>query len=786
VQIGGVTIDISKVEMIVKVFVIREVDMKRIGFYLIMLIGMMLCWGCGDHKITESTETEAGLSEYRMAQLDMTQICGFGKVQDEYVCIGEAENGGYIRLTGEKPDGDFRQEELKLDSVMDETDMITAADMDEAGSMYLAVSRMDDKRDITGRIVKVMPDDTVQILADHIEENVKNIRLTADGYIIGCADGVIQCFSMEGQKKYEIENSDYTDICVAGDKLVVLTARDIETYDISDGHMLETITSFDDTLTEGLEDAASEKGKDALSCSNIMKYDEKSDQIYIMLGTGLFAYKLSDKLGTRLTTFKSADIRYDFVVEDSDTFVAVTGDKSGNKRIVVYSSSDAYAAYNSTKEASDSRTVTVYSLYYTESYENLITWYESDHSDITVQYIWGVDDQNGISEKDAISSLNTQLLAGEGPDVIIMDGLNVKSYENTGVLMDLSQVLDDIQKENPSCLKNVLYTYKNEDGSVYAIPAMETFTAVIGPEAEIRNVTDVQSLVAYINSQDKPADGNDLSFYYLESYFDTLYPVYASEIVDMEEHYDREMLKKFLEDLRLLYDLEMARTTQDQINDWTARFGAYEENIKDNYSGYMSPLFNREWSGRKLAFVDMKTMSEAWLFYSIKEDSMVGMEDNTANRDYDYEPWGTDEGMIYVPNTILAVNSKKENRDSAVEFVKALFSAEVQKKYYGTECGNPVNMDGVRAWNEDALSMGTPGGAVEVGGNNYLNWTYWRTDEYLEDYIDKLSRLCVPSNPDVRIRSMIRENATDYLEGNASLEDTLNIIDKLLNVYLKE
>ncbi len=58
--------------------------------------------------------------------------------------------------------------------------------------------------------------------------------------------------------------------------------------------------------------------------------------------------------------------------------------------------------------------------------KNLITWYESDHSDITVQYIWGVDDQNGISEKDAISSLNTQLLAGEGPDVIIMDGLNVK------------------------------------------------------------------------------------------------------------------------------------------------------------------------------------------------------------------------------------------------------------------------------------------------------------------------------------------------------------------------
>lgn len=178
--------------------------MKRIGFYLIMIIGMMLCWGCGDHKITESTETEAGLPEYKMAQLDMAQICEFGKVQDEYVCIGEADNGGYIRLTGKKPDGDFRQEELKIDSVMDETDMITAADMDEAGCLYLAVSRMDDKRDITGKIVKVTPDDTVQILADHIEENVKNIRLIADGYIIGCSDGMLQCFSMEGHMKYEI------------------------------------------------------------------------------------------------------------------------------------------------------------------------------------------------------------------------------------------------------------------------------------------------------------------------------------------------------------------------------------------------------------------------------------------------------------------------------------------------------------------------------------------------------------------------------------------------------
>ena len=183
--------------------------------------------------------------------------------------------------------------------------------------------------------------------------------------------------------------------------------------------------------------------------------------------------------------------------------------------------------------------------------------------------------------------------------------------------MELSKVYDDILQENPDCLENVLNAYRNSDGSIYAIPAMETFTAIIGPENEVKNVTDARSLAAYISSQDRPEYGNDLSFYYWECYFDTLYPVYASEIVDSDGNYDAEMLRKFLEDLKLLYDTEMERTTQDQIDEWTAEWGSYSDQVKRAInSEYMSPLFNRSWSGRKSAFVNMKTMGESWRFYT--------------------------------------------------------------------------------------------------------------------------------------------------------------------------
>lgn len=231
----------------------------------------------------------------------------------------------------------------------------------------------------------------------------------------------------------------------------------------------------------------------------------------------------------------------------------------------------------------------------------------------------------------------------------------------------------------------------------------------------------------------------------------------------------------------------MDRTTQEQIDEWTNEFGTYSEQTKKTVNtAYMSPLFNREWSGRRFALVNMKTTVESQYFYSIKEDSMAGNEANTVNEGYDYELWGNGDGTVYVPNTIFAINNKDEKKDVAIRFVKDMFSSDMQKLYYGVECGNPVNMDGVRAVNEMALEMGTPGGIVNVGGNDYMNWAYWRTDEYLEDYINKLRQLKSTSNPDVRVRSMIRDKIPAYLEDGVSIDETVESIDSSLSVYLSE
>lgn len=767
--------------------------MKRISFLLLFLIVMIFCCGCSSGAGGSSEDAAASdgstqeLVEYPASKLKASAIYGFAKTQDGYMCIGENSKGERVKLTAKTLDGGFEEETMYLGPSVTDADMLSAAYIEEDGGSYLALSSISEDRSVTSMIMHVLPSGVLKILAEGIEGNVKNIRMLDDGYIAGCSDGVIRRFSMEGDVLYTIDSGEYTDMCVAGDKIVVLNERNILTYNVSDGKAVDTITSFDEVMTDGLAETFNTKGMDALSCKNIMKYDDAEGKLYIMLSNGLFEYKLDDKLGIRLISFTDSDIAYDYAIEDKNTFVTIVGNQNGKKNMVVYSSDTKYAALDSEKNDTH-KNVTLYSLYYMNSYENLITFFEGNHEDMSIDYIWGVDDENGISESDAISSLNTQLLAGEGPDVIIMDGLNVRSYEDTGVLMELSQVYDEIIQKNPDCLETVLNTYRRDDGTMYAIPSMESFIALVGHGDEIKDVKDVPALVDYIHSKDIPKQGNDLRFYYWQCFFDTLYPVYAADIVDINGNYDKDMLRKFLEDVKTLYDAEMERTTQEQIDEFAATYPPYEEIIKKSVNClYMDYLFNREWSGQEMAFVNMRTVVEPRYVYSIIEDNYPGNEVNTINADYDYAIWGNGNGNVYMPNTILAINNKEENKATAIEFVVELFSPSSQEFYTGVDYGNPSNMDAVRLANEFALSVGTPGGGSgDLGGVVYSEWDYWRTDEFLEDYISKLRSLETPANPDVRVKNMIRDNVEDYMEGNMSLDDTFDAIDKLLEVYISE
>lgn len=72
----------------------------------------------------------------------------------------------------------------------------------------------------------------------------------------------------------------------------------------------------------------------------------------------------------------------------------------------------------------------------------------------------GVSEEDGKTVSDAIRSLNTEIMAGNGPDIILMDGLPIVDYIEKGVLEDLSDMVESVKENGEEFFENVLSSYK--------------------------------------------------------------------------------------------------------------------------------------------------------------------------------------------------------------------------------------------------------------------------------------------------------------------------------------
>lgn len=89
-------------------------------------------------------------------------------------------------------------------------------------------------------------------------------------------------------------------------------------------------------------------------------------------------------------------------------------------------------------------------------------------------------EENGMTLEDALSVLNTDILAGKGPDVLILDGMPADSYIEKGVLADISDVVGEASQKD-GIFGNIIESSK-KDGKVYAMPARILLPVVLGDE----------------------------------------------------------------------------------------------------------------------------------------------------------------------------------------------------------------------------------------------------------------------------------------------------------------
>ncbi|MDE6203119.1 MAG: hypothetical protein K2G19_06540, partial [Lachnospiraceae bacterium] len=83
----------------------------------------------------------------------------------------------------------------------------------------------------------------------------------------------------------------------------------------------------------------------------------------------------------------------------------------------------------------------IYSLTESYSIRTGISLYQIQNPDVYVEYETGMEEGGAVTREDALKKLNTRIMAGEGPDLLMLDGLPMDSYMEKGLLLELGDFM---------------------------------------------------------------------------------------------------------------------------------------------------------------------------------------------------------------------------------------------------------------------------------------------------------------------------------------------------------
>lgn len=147
--------------------------------------------------------------------------------------------------------------------------------------------------------------------------------------------------------------------------------------------------------------------------------------------------------------------------------------------------------------------LTIYSLYDNSEVREAIAAYQNQHPDRKVSFRISSTasreyERASVSIEDYIDALNTELLAGKGADLLLLDDLPYDSYIEKGILADLYEYVPSL-KESGTYLDCIVKTSET-NGKLYDLPLRFCFQVVVGPDHILQQASDFHSLVSYMKT----------------------------------------------------------------------------------------------------------------------------------------------------------------------------------------------------------------------------------------------------------------------------------------------
>jgi ABC-type glycerol-3-phosphate transport system substrate-binding protein len=327
---------------------------------------------------------------------------------------------------------------------------------------------------------------------------------------------------------------------------------------------------------------------------------------------------------------------------------------------------------------------------------------------------------DGGSGDDARRTLNTEILAGNGPDIFIMDDLPAMDYMEKGVLADLSGVIKPLV-DSGSILPAVAKAYERE-GAIYAIPARVKLPTLWGGEEAVAAANDLDSLLAYAKQNPGKRLFGDMR---PQTLLYTLMHGQWQELLD-ENGVDAAAVEKLFTTI-----IELSETAEEPHTYIYFGSADFRSNIEEpeydwnNLNGYHSEelAFAVANSRAELMPVRLDSFADiqrpngvifkrvAGITWDVGEsDGNTDLPDDIVDKVFRPFP----EGGWYEPGCVMGVNAASKQPELANAFILTMLSAETQNADLND--GFPVNREAI-AKNVGREETWYTGGSynVEVG-----------------------------------------------------------------------
>lgn len=294
--------------------------------------------------------------------------------------------------------------------------------------------------------------------------NLERFAFAPDGRVYAASSSCVYRINVESGETESLfaTGEQVREFAFVGDTMLAVDKEKAYLYDMAGEKPLSDNTVLNEFVT------SHQNGRIALAVGEQTAEETQeggSEVLYLACRTGLYRYVWGGSVIEQI-----ADGQMTALGDSQYNPYALQILPDGEFRVYFSGNYMAELYYDETLPMKPSKELAVYSLRENGRVRYAGRLFQKEHPDVLVRYETGMDGDNAVSREDALKNLNTRILAGEVPDVIILDDMDMERYADKGVLRELDALLAPYEEEGVLYQSIVEGMRMTEEEKIYGVP----------------------------------------------------------------------------------------------------------------------------------------------------------------------------------------------------------------------------------------------------------------------------------------------------------------------------